>query len=686
MGSRSFGTKGHPNGERFTDYNGNRRIALYDGTAAAVARGAVSRIGYDSTNNRLAAVALSASASWQQVIVAAEPIAASKKGEYYIQGDSITMTVPSATYTADYGLTVDKGAVVSTGAAYASSLDEFGIVTTGGTTVTSITVTLTGEPAAELLKMGLFSSTADGTAIALSSSKSSAMEVSADSGGADLAANYGAAIRGNFFYGTAQTTQNSTMGVLGTLSTNTLSMGGGQHFGVRGHIDYWGNSTQAGAGSYSGGLSAYVEHEGTTTLNAGNMICGVDVYQVGGTLTNSGTNPGIYIRSNSATAPWQYGIYMDCTAPCIAPLQAIKVGKVTQDAAGQVDKTGVGVTASYQYACEINADMGGTAALAGYFAAIKGNFVYGTTSTSSASFIGVLGVMNNNTRTYPNADCYAVRGHLDTWGIAACSTSGNSNIGAVSAYVENESTTTVGNNAVLCGLCAYQVGAPSVTGSGVNPALWVRGQTGGISKWQYGLYADGNSTMKPIYAAPSLTGSTAVNCVDIEVTDATTIASGYDRGIYVSYNNTGAKTSSGECNGIAVDMMCTGAANVSAMSNISLYTGDMGSATIDRLYGIDMYLDRTTATVTSHVGLNIGIDNTTDATNCYFIQVRGHGGTVDGFANFLNNTGDAVHSLFHFTGGDCAPCYNDATALNGLTSTHKIRVMIEAVEHWIYVV
>jgi len=134
--------KGVPNGMRYEDLNGRERIVLYDGTGSAVARGDVRRVAYDATNKRLCAKSLIPGASHQQIIVAAEPCAADAKGEYYIKGSGITLTVPSDTYTAGDGLKVSSGVVKDTGSAVSYDNTEFAVVEVGGTSDTSITVTL----------------------------------------------------------------------------------------------------------------------------------------------------------------------------------------------------------------------------------------------------------------------------------------------------------------------------------------------------------------------------------------------------------------------------------------------------------------------------------------------------------------------------------------------------------------
>ena len=318
MGTRSFGTKGHPNGQVFTDYNGNTRIALYDGTGSSVARGALARVGYDATYKRLCAKALASTDSLQLFVIAAEPVAAYGKGDYYIAGSNITLTVPSTTYTAGRGLYVRGTAIVQSGSAYAPNGTNFAAVDVGGSTVTSVTVSLFRTPVRSLniQVYGEVTQTAggqaDGTSIPCTTSRANALEINADSGATALSGDYYvSAIKGNFVMGTACPNA-SIIGVLGGLNTNTASFGSGDHYAVRGHLDYWGVSTQAGANNNSGAVSAYVECEAAVTINAGNYICGVQAYQVGTTptlATSAAFNPAIWIRAANASS-WASGIHV----------------------------------------------------------------------------------------------------------------------------------------------------------------------------------------------------------------------------------------------------------------------------------------------------------------------------------------------------------------------------------------
>lgn len=85
-----------------------------------------------------------------RVAVALQDIASGEIGEYAIKG-TVDVTVPSGTYTAGNGLHIRAGAVADSGfAAEAPSgettRNDFAVIQVGGTSVTSVTATLTGDP------------------------------------------------------------------------------------------------------------------------------------------------------------------------------------------------------------------------------------------------------------------------------------------------------------------------------------------------------------------------------------------------------------------------------------------------------------------------------------------------------------------------------------------------------------
>ena len=147
MSETIVSSKANKNGQIKMEKDGNRQIYLLNDTGAAVSEGAVAKKGYDTTLHCLAAIAVAdSSTAYDEVLVAAETIAASAYGWWIFEGSGITMTpVADTTYTADDGLKMHNGTVTDTGAAAAYGASEFGVVETGGDTTTSLVVTLFGR-------------------------------------------------------------------------------------------------------------------------------------------------------------------------------------------------------------------------------------------------------------------------------------------------------------------------------------------------------------------------------------------------------------------------------------------------------------------------------------------------------------------------------------------------------------
>jgi len=193
---------------------------------------------------------------------------------------------------------------------------------------------------------------------------------------------------------------------------------------------------------------------------------------------------------------------------CTASAPSVQLGTPTYTAAGCADGAGVPLSTNYSAsasnrfsAFEIVADTGSTD-LAGdtYEAAIHGKLNIGTAQTNASLISGLFSLDIADESDLSGGNYFALRGHLDFWD--DCDTSGTTHVGALSAYVENESTTTIGSGTYLYGVDVYQVGAP--TNNGTNPAINIRASSA-AANWQYGLYITGATL--PIYANATAIGA-----------------------------------------------------------------------------------------------------------------------------------------------------------------------------------
>lgn len=118
--------------------------------AAARTKGDVVRISTGHTAGVNADVSIADDTNVYRVAVALENAASGDVYNVAVKG-TVPVTVPSGNYTAGDGLDILDGAVRdSTAAAEANSgistLNDFAIIVTGGTSVTEVTATLFGDP------------------------------------------------------------------------------------------------------------------------------------------------------------------------------------------------------------------------------------------------------------------------------------------------------------------------------------------------------------------------------------------------------------------------------------------------------------------------------------------------------------------------------------------------------------
>ena len=147
--------------------------------------------------------------------------------------------------------------------------------------------------------------------------------------------------------------------------------------------------------------------------------------------------------------------------------------------------------------------------------------------------------------------------------------------------------------------------------------------------------------------------TTADNAMSITVTDAGVVGSGYTRGLYVNYTNTGAKTGAAEVNVIGADFDAS--ANVGLASCVNIYTGACTGATINHLAGIYMYLDEAAGTVGTLHGAWIQMDGD-GHTLAHFISVQNMASSniPDSIIN-SQSTGDCATYFFRMNGSTFPP-------------------------------
>lgn len=123
----------------------------------------------------------------------------------------------------------------------------------------------------------------------------------------------------------------------------------------------------------------------------------------------------------------------------------------------------------------------------------------------------------------------------------------------------------------------------------------------------------------------TLRGTIALNGINIPITDTATPSSGYMRGLYLNYTQSGIKTGSAEVAPLSIALAV--AANVPRGMCISLYTAAIANKTIDGLHAIDVYMDDPGTACNRYYALNLGQAHTNAAAESGFIRMRNHGPT-----------------------------------------------------------
>ena len=137
------------------------------------------------------------------------------------------------------------------------------------------------------------------------------VHVNVDTGSTDLTGDtYCGAVRGRTVIGTTQSNA-SLVGTIGQVDVGASKNIQGNVFGIDGVLDFYGASTAgSGAAFYAGAGRFTLWNEGTTTVGAGGVLCGIDICQNSGqpTLGSGAINPAIHIRSQSGKS-WEWGLY-----------------------------------------------------------------------------------------------------------------------------------------------------------------------------------------------------------------------------------------------------------------------------------------------------------------------------------------------------------------------------------------
>ena len=171
--------------------------------------------------------------------------------------------------------------------------------------------------------------------------------------------------------------------------------------------------------------------------------------------------------------------------------------------------------------------------------------------------------------------------------------------------------------------------------------------------------------------------TTAVDCVKIVVADGGAETSGYGRGLYVSYTNDGAKTSSAEINAIGVDVTVSAAVPYAYIQ--SLYFATSGNPTIGLISAMSVYLDNIGTGVSSVHMLDLQTATPTasaPSTREAYIRCRNHGTGTPTSIFFLqaNNNAKAATNFIEQDSVTVGPVAASTTAItSGTNTTYRVQ-------------
>jgi len=188
----------------------------------------------------------------------------------------------------------------------------------------------------------------------------------------------------------------------------------------------------------------------------------------------------------------------------------------------------------------------------------------------------------------------------------------------------------------------------------------------------------GHANVAPIdvYREIPSTVTTAVTTgIALDINDAAATTSGYMRGIYIDYANTGAKTSSAEINPLAIDVAVSAAVPYAYIG--SFYMSTSGNPTIGLVSALTIYMDNLGTGVTySHMlDLQTGNPTASAATRETYIRFRNHGTGTPTSVLFLqanNNAAVATYFIEAGTNSETSPVAAASTT-NDSTWTYKVK-------------
>jgi len=200
-----------------------------------------------------------------------------------------------------------------------------------------------------------------------------------------------------------------------------------------------------------------------------------------------------------------------------------------------------------------------------------------------------------------------------------------------------------------------------------------------------GVYADFNvgtaslvlvGTAATILSITStLTGATADNAVEMDVTDEMTISGGMNRALHINYSATGAQSGTAQINAIAIDMDISD--NIGDWMPLAIYTGTVADKNIGNFFGISMYFEDFGNGVANFCALDIGYNSPhAPSGRNAFMRLRQHN-TVQADSAVMLLEGNSAAGYF-LVGDVATNLIETGDVTSGKTCTHGVRCKVGA--------
>jgi len=413
-----------------------------------------------------------------------------------------------------------------------------------------------------------------------------------------------------------------------------------------------------------------IDTDGTTGIEIAAGFTGVDMIVLAGTASGygieiSGTcSTADLLLQNGATinndAAGSLTITEDSITLVAGGASKLVFGGITDWGTGATGTLidGTGYDWVSQTVGRVNANLNSTAAAAAYHAlSVTAN------QTSSNSCFGTWTELYfDDSVSLAAADNFAsVWAQMEGGTSVAAPTTAGDFMAAVYANIVMGTTFTTGADSVVDGVRVQsEIASGSISHAGRLAAFECLTKSGSYQNWDYGIYGAG--VERAGYFSSALTGSSALNNLELAVTDATTNSSGYSRGLYIGATVSGTKTGSGEFNGVGVDMTLSG--DTPYAYGLSLYAVHSGNPTLGFVAPISIYIDDLGNACGALMGIDIGMagGSNSPADRHTGIRFRNHtaGQPPRSFARLEGSpTSDY---LFEFENAAALPLDNGSTA------------------------